>query len=108
MEAQGTLEIVMVSGACCSPSLATVEKELEKHLRQTVEQVGLAAQVRVVSLGSVLARKASLDTEQEQLIQAMFQKFGARFAPAGLVGNRVLFAGGAPGPNKLKEILETL
>ena len=100
------LEIVMVSGACCVPSLARTEKDLEAHILQTVEQLSLDAEVKVVSLGSVLAGNDSLAKEQSQLIQALFQKYGARFAPAGLVDNRVLFAGGAPTPDKLKEILE--
>lgn len=108
MEEQEAFEIVMVSGACCSPSLAAVEKELEKQLRQTIEQVGLPAEVRIVSLGAILAHKASLSAEQEQLIHAMFQKYGARFAPAGLVDKQVLFAGSAPTPSKLKELVTAL
>ncbi len=108
MGQQKTLEILMVSGACCSPSLATMEKDLEKHLRQAIEQLGLQAEVRVVSLGAVLNGKATVTGEQSQLINALFQKYGARFAPAGLVDTRVLFAGSAPAPEKLKGILEAL
>lgn len=108
MKHEKTVEIILVSGACCSPSLAHVERELEKQLWQTVEQFGLDAEVRVVSLSSVLAGKASLANGQENLIQALFQKYGAGFVPAALVDTRVLFAGGAPPPNKLKEVLKAL
>lgn len=99
------VKIVMVSGACCVPSLAKTEKELETQMWQTVEELGLEAEVSVVSLGAVLAGNDSLATEQSQLIQALFQKYGTKFAPAGLVDKRVLFAGGAPAADKLKEIL---
>ena len=51
-------EIVMVSGSCCSPSLAGVEKDLEARIRQTVADLGIDAEVNVVSLGAVLAGEA--------------------------------------------------
>lgn len=108
MESQKTVEIVLVSGACCAPSLAQVEKELEERLKQTIQELSLDAKVTVVSLSSVLSGKASVAEDQAQLIQALFQKYGARFAPAGLVDKRVLFAGGAPAPDKLKTALEGL
>ncbi len=61
-----------------------------------------------MSLSGVLANKADVTAEQSRLLQAFFQKYGARFAPAGLAGTRVLFAGNSPTPDKLKEILQTL
>jgi len=105
---QTKVEIVMVSGACCAPNLANTEKDLEARILQTIEQLDMDAELKIVSLGAVLAGDDSLAVEQSQLIQALFQKYGARFAPAGLVDKRVLFAGSAPAQDKLKEILEAL
>ena len=105
---QTKVEIVMVSGACCVPSLAKTEQDLEKRIWLTVEELGLDAEVNAVSLGSVLAGNDSLSKEQSQVIQVLFQKYGTKFAPAVLVDKRVLFAGNAPAPDKLKEILEAL
>ena len=101
-------EIVMVSGSCCSPSLAGVEKDLEKRLRETIAELKIDAEVNVISLGAVLAGEAPVAQEQTALLQAMFQKYGVRMAPAGLVGKRVLFAGGAPAAEKLTALLESL
>jgi len=101
-------EIVMVSGSCCVPSLARTEKDLEKRIRETVAELEIDAEVNVVSLGAALAGDAPVAQEQTALIQALFQKYGARMAPAGLVGKRVLFAGGAPAPEKLTALLESL
>ena len=101
-------EIVMVSGSCCSPSLAGAEKDLEKRLRETVADLDIDSEVTVVSLGAVLAGEAPVAQEQMALLQAMFQKYGVRMAPAGLVGKRVLFAGGAPAAEKLTSLLESL
>jgi len=101
-------EIILVSGACCMPSLSGVEKDLEQRLRQKAVELGIQAEVNVVSLSAVLAGNAPIAKEQARLIQALFQKYGARMAPAGLVGERVLFAGGAPTSEKLGAMLQAL
>ena len=98
----------MVSGACCSPSLARTEKDLEKRFEEAIDLLDLDATVTVVSLGSLMAGKASISQEQMQLIQALFQRYGAKFAPAALIEDRVLFAGGAPTTEKLVELLKAL
>jgi hypothetical protein len=108
MEHEETSEIVLVSGTCCRPSLARMEKKLERQLRATIEEMNLDTGVRIVSLSSVLAGEAPLADGQAELVHALFQKYGARFAPAGLVDQRVLFAGGAPTPDELKETLTGL
>ena len=108
MEEDKRLEITLVSGACCAPSLARVEKDLEERLRQTIQQLGLEAEIKVVSLRAVLAGKASVADDQSQMILAMFQKYGAKLAPAALIGKRFLFAGGAPSNDKLTEMLKTV
>ena len=107
METNGS-KIIMVSGVCCDPSLARVEKDLERRIRETVLELGLSAEVNIVSLGSVLSGDAPVSQEQLTLLQALFQKYGSRMAPTGLVGKRVLFAGGAPDSVKLTRLLESL
>jgi len=107
METNGS-KIVMVSGSCCDPSLARVEKDLEKRIREMVVELEIDAEISVVSLGSVLAGDAPVAQDQATLLQALFQKYGARMAPTGLVGRRVLFAGGAPDSDKLTKLLQSL
>ena len=108
MEEQKKIVIMLVSGACCSSSLAQADKLAEQRLRQAIEQAGIAAGVTVVSLSGVLAGTALVSTEEVQVIRALFQKFGLRFAPAALVGKRVLFVGSAPAPGVLEGLLQSL
>jgi hypothetical protein len=105
---QTKVEIVMVSGACCAPNLAKTEADLEARILQTIQQLDMDAELNIVSLGAVLNGEDSLAAEQSQLIQALFQKYGVKFTPAGLNGTKVLFAGGASEADKMKELLGAL
>jgi hypothetical protein len=106
MAAQGTLEITLLSGACCNPSLASAEKDLEKKIGMAARELGLDARVEVVSLSAVLAGQAAVTDSQSQVIRAMFQRYGARMAPAAMTGSRFLFAGGVPTVEKMLSILQ--
>ena len=108
MADQGNLEITLLSGSCCNPSLVQTEKDLEKRLALVIRELGLHARVKLVSLSEVLAGKGTVTEEQAQLIQAMFQRYGARLAPAAMIGKRFLFAGGSPSNEKLADMLKTV
>ena len=93
MEEKTVLQVITVSGACCMPHLARLDKALEKNLQQTISQLGIVADVRQVSLSAVLAGGGALTAKQREQILALFQKYGATFAPAVLINDQVRFAG---------------
>lgn len=103
MDTNATLRITLVSGACCVPHLARLDKALAENVRQAIERVGAEAEVRTVSLGAVLGGEESLSAQQRQQVLSLFQKYGARLAPAVLIGEQVRFAGAVPGVDQLKE-----
>ncbi len=105
MEQSNGLEIVLVSGACCSPSLRRQDQKLEKNLQQAVEQLGIVAAVKKVSLSDLLGDPHVLPEKQQEQVLALFREYGTGFTPAVLVAGEVRFAGDVPSVEQLKETL---
>lgn len=107
MDKGNTLQIITVSGACCMPHMARLDQVVEKNLQEAIGQLGVAAQVRQVSLSAILAGKGDLAPKQREQIQALFQLHGARFAPAILINDQVRFMSKPPTTEQLKEALQS-
>ncbi len=105
MEEGPTLQITLVSGACCSPALGQLDKELDQNVQQAIDRAGAKVEVSRVSLSHVLHDAHSLNAQQRRQVLALFQKYGARLAPAVLIGERVRFAGSVPSVEQLSEAL---
>ena len=101
-----SLSIILVSGACCMPHMAKLDSELEKKIHQAAGELGIPVDLRKVSLGSLLAGGGGLSKTQSDQILALFQAYGAKFAPALLFGDEVCFAGTQPAVAQIKERLQ--
>lgn len=106
MEEPSALSILMVSGACCSPGLAKHDQVLERNLQKALSDLGLAPEVRKVSLSVVLSGGGDLTPKQRDRVLALFHKYDVRFTPALLFGDDVRFAGSTPTLGQLKEALQ--
>jgi hypothetical protein len=105
METKSLPQILIVSGACCSPNLIRQDQMLEKALGQAVSDLGLSVEIQKVSLSHVLHGSGHLTPKQDQQILALFQTYNTRFTPALFLGDEVLFAGNVPSMEQVKEAL---
>ena len=105
MEAKSLPQILIVSGACCSPNLLRQDQMLEKALGQAVSDLGLSVEIQKVSLSHVLHGSGHLTPKQHQQILALFQIYNTRFTPALFLGDEIQFAGKIPSVNQIKEVL---
>ncbi len=105
MDEEATLEVVLVSGACCMPHLALLDRELEKTIQQAASQIAAGVEVRTVSLSAVLNGEESLNVQQRGQVVTLFHKYGAKCTPAVLIGDHVRFAGGVPTVEQLQVAL---
>ena len=108
MEKENRLQVITVSGACCMPHLARQDQILEKNLQEALGQLGIVVEVQKVSLSAVLAGGGALTAKQREQILALFQRHGARCAPAVLINDQVRFAGKQPTVEQLKEALQAV
>lgn len=96
----GRMEIVILSGACCIPSLAASDKHMEKNIQEALERSGINAKIRTITLSSVLQGKDLV--EQQGQVNALFQKHGVKFAPALLIDGKLQFMGGVPTTDQIQ------
>jgi hypothetical protein len=105
MAEETVVSVITVSGACCMPHLARVDRALEKNLQQAVGECGVPVEIGKVTLSAVLAGSDGLAPKQREQVLALFQRHGAGFTPAVIINDKVRFAGGQPSATQLKDAI---
>jgi hypothetical protein len=105
MESKPSLQILIVSGACCSPNLIRQDQMLEKVLSEAIKDLNLTVEIQKVSLSHALHSSDHLTPKQHQQILALFRTYNTRFTPALFLGDEVRFAGKIPSFDQVKEAL---
>jgi hypothetical protein len=105
MEFKSSPQILIVSGACCSPHLIRQDQLLEKALGQAISELSLTIEIQKVSLSHVLHSSDNLTPKQYEQIMALFQTYNTRFTPALFLNDEVRFAGKIPSVDQIKEAL---
>ncbi len=105
MESKSSPQILIVSGACCSPNLIQQDQMLEKVLGEVINDLNLTVEIQKVSLSHALYSNDHLTPLQHQQIIALFQTYNTRFTPALFIGDEVRFAGKIPSVEQIKAAL---
>ena len=105
MESKSSPQILIVSGACCSPNLVRQDQLLEKVLDEAINDLNMTFEIQKVSLSHALHSSDNLTPKQHQQIIALFQRYNTRFTPALFLGDEVRFAGKIPSVDQVKEAL---
>ena len=99
---QSGLRIVILSGACCIPSMASFDKQAEQIIVRAITETGVKAQVKVVpATTAIFGGGVSKKIIGE--LMAMFDQ-GKISAPAILINGEVV-SYGVPTLEKMKEAL---
>lgn len=106
MEAKPLPQILIVSGACCSPNLIRQDQLLERALEQVFSDLQLTFEVKKVSLSHVLHGKENITQKQQKQILTLFQSYNTRFTPALFLNDEVRFAGNIPSTDQLRDALK--
>jgi len=105
MEILPVYQFLVISGSCCNPALGKMDQTLEKSLEETISKLGLSAEIKKISLTSVLHHQAELTWKQQSLILNLFNKYGTKFTPALMVNDEIMFAGKTPSTEELSKII---
>ena len=99
---QSGLRIVILSGACCIPSMASFDKQAEQIIVRAITETGVKAQVKVApATTAIFGGGVSKKIIGE--LMAMFDQ-GKISAPAILINGEVV-SYGVPTLEKMKEAL---
>ena len=99
---QSGLRIVILSGACCIPSMASFDKQAEQVIERAITETGVKDQVKVVPATTAIFGGGVSKKVMGELM-AMFDQ-GKISAPAILINGEVV-SYGVPTLEKMKEAL---
>jgi hypothetical protein len=83
--------ILIVSGNCCVPQLAVLDQQAQQIIHQALEETGITAQVRIVTISSALS--GGIPSEILKSIGLAIDASNIMRLPAVLINNRFISFG---------------
>jgi hypothetical protein len=83
--------ILIVSGTCCVPQLAVLDQQVQQIIHQALEETGITAQVRTVTISSALS--GGIPLEILKSIGLAIDASNIMRLPAVLINNRFISFG---------------
>lgn len=99
-----TTEIVVLSLACCSPTMKKFDDMLLENLREAIKQTQIFAEIKVLSAVDIYASN-QLENKYLKQVIPLAQKYGTAVAPLVFIDGELKLYGGVP---SVKKIIETL
>ncbi len=96
------MNIVVVSMACCNPSLEPQDQLYLAKIKEAVSKTEVKAQIELVKATEMIA---SLKDGQISALRPLFQRYGAAVAPALFIDGNLELYGGVPTLEKLIEVI---
>jgi protein-disulfide isomerase len=102
-----TTEIVILSLACCSPSIKKYDDQLLENLQEAIKQTNISAEIKVLSAADLYASNY-LENEYLKQVIPLTQKYGTAVAPLVFINGKLELYGGVPSVEKIVERLNSL
>ncbi len=94
--------VLLVSGSCCVPGMAVIDQQAQQVIRQAIDDIGIAAQVRTLPVSSAL--QGGIPAEILKEIEVLNQPSNLLRLPA-LFINGKLISFGVPNLEQVKSAL---
>lgn len=101
-----TTEIVVLSLACCSPTMKKIDDRLLENLQEAIKQAYISAKIKILSVADLFATNQFENNYLKQVIP-LAQKYGTAVAPLVFINGELKLYGGVPSVEKIIEVLKT-
>ena len=96
---------VILSGSCCSPSLADLDGKVQARIKEIAEKIQVQVNIRIVTISAAafggLGLSKAVDTEIRKLVADK----GMSVLPIVIFGGTIAFHGGVASANLVEEKL---
>ena len=102
-----TVNVIILSGSCCNPSLASVDDKIQTRIKELAEKSGLQTNISVVTIsaaafGGVIGVSKDVDTS----IRSLIADKGMSVLPVVLFNGEIAFYGGLASAALIEEKLK--
>ncbi|MCL2841831.1 MAG: hypothetical protein FWE05_13815 [Defluviitaleaceae bacterium] len=102
-----TVNVVILSGSCCSPNLASVDEKIQVRIKELAEKSELEAIIAVVTISAAaVGGVVDVSKEIDQSIRHLIADKGMSVLPVTLFNGNIAFYGGLASATLIDEKLK--
>jgi hypothetical protein len=101
------VNVVILSGSCCSPNLASVDEKIQVRIKELAEKSELKANIAVVTISAAaVGGVVGVSKEVDQSIRHLIADKGMSVLPVVLFNGNIAFYGGLASATLIDEKLK--
>jgi len=101
-----TIAIVILSGSCCNPSLASVDEKVKNRIEELATKKQLTIDIKVVSIASVAMGGLGLGKDIGDAVRSLISEKGMSVLPIIIFDTTIAFYGGLASVELIEEKLD--
>jgi len=102
-----TVNVVILSGSCCSPNLASVDDKIQVRIKELAEKCELKVNIAVVTISAAaVGGVVGVSKEVDQSIRGLISDKGMSVLPVVLFNGNIAFYGGLASATLIEEKLK--
>ena len=100
-----TVNVIILSGSCCNPGLATVDEKIQTRVKEHAESKQLQVNISVVSISAAAIGGLGVNKEVDETIRKLIAEKGMSVLPVVIFDNIIAFYGGLASAAVIEEKL---
>ena len=102
-----TVNVVILSGSCCSPNLASIDEKIKVRIKELAEKSELEAHIAVITISAAaVGGVVGVSKEVDQSIRHLIADKGMSVLPVVLFNGNIAFYGGLASATLIAEKLK--
>jgi len=102
-----TVNVIILSGSCCSPNLASVDDKIQVRIKELAEKSELSVNTAVVTISAAaIGGVVGVSKEVDQSIRHLIADKGMSVLPVVLFNGNIAFYGGLASATLIEEKLK--
>jgi hypothetical protein len=97
------LNVVILSGSCCNPILASTDSKVEERIREIAKEEKIDVKVKLIKISNIAFGGLGMGKANSEAVRSLFSSKGISALPIVFFNNEIAFYGGIPSASVIRE-----